>query len=377
MKFDNAPVYRRRRRAVGGAAVVLLAGMVWAGNAIGDALSPDSVPAAEPAPASVAPSARESITVNHVRTGKASDITIAFGGDTQAHGEAKRVLTDGLGEVGTVLAAADLSMVNLETAVANDQSGLTPQPKRYTFITGPKILNTLADAGVDVVTAANNHAMDFGVPGMERMLQVKASSPIPMVGIGKDAAEAWSPWTTEVKGRKVVIFAATDVLEDNLDWKATDTTPGLAKIRDEDGFTKLLDGVRAARAASPDDAIVVYLHSGIELVRCPTQRQQLTARELAAAGADVVIGSHAHQLQTTTAIGNTFVEYGMGNFVFEAKKVDTRTTGVLTVTIPGGQGAPTAQFTPAEIKNGVPALTTGTAKDTAIAHWQDLGAGCS
>lgn len=92
--------------------------------------------------------------------------------------------------------------------------------------------------------------------------------------------------------------------------------------------------MRAART-SPDDAIIVYLHSASSSTAAPPHARS-TATDLATAGADVVIGSHAHQLQTTTTSGNT-VEYGMGNFVFEAHKVDTRTTGVLTVTIPGGQ----------------------------------------
>lgn len=50
---------------------------------------------------------------------------------------------------------------------------------------------------------------------------------------------------------------------------------------------------------------------------------------------------------------------------------------MLTVTIPGGQGAPTASFQPAEITDGIPVPTTGTVRDTAIANWEKLGAGCS
>lgn len=379
MKWDNAPVYRRRRRLVGGAAALLVLAVTWTGCEVRNALRDETPAAVEAAPAPTAPTALPSdqpTQVNHERTGKVPEITIAFAGDVNAQGKAKNVLTKGLGATGEVLARADLAMVNLETVVVDDQSGLTPQPKRYAFVTGPKILDTLKDSGVDVVTAANNHGMDYGTPGMERMLQVKASSPVPVIGIGKDEVEAWSPWTTEVKGRKVVVFAATDVLEQNLDWKAGPDTPGLAKVKDEDGMAKLLDGVRAARQASPDDAIVVYLHSGIELQRCPTPRQQSTAQMLSEAGADVVIGSHAHLLQTTTSLGNTFVAYGMGNFVFEAYKVDTRSTGVLTVTVPGGNGAPTSTFDPADITDGVPVLLSGAKRDAALERWKTRGTGC-
>lgn len=311
------------------------------------------------------------------RSGKAEAITIAFGGDTQAYKSAGRINEEGLGETGKVLAKADLAMVNLETVVAEDRTGLKPQPKQFTFATGPKILESLKSAGVDVVTAANNHTMDFGEEGMKRMLAVKANAPIPMVGLGKDDAEAWAPWTTEVKGRKVVVFGATDVLDDHLDWKATANKAGLAKVKDEAGFAKLLDAVKAARAASPDDVVVVYLHSGTELVRCPTPRQQETMKALATAGADVVIGSHAHILQPTATQGNTAMAYGMGNFVFGSGAPQTRATGVLTVTVPGADGAPSMTFDPARVTNGLPELLSGTERDDALASWGKLGKGCS
>lgn len=368
MRLDQSPVYRRRRQAVSAIAGGLVLAIVGTSMALQDRDEPATSPS---------PPASPTRQVVRERTGRAPAITIAFGGDTQAHGEAKRVLSAGLGDTGKLLASADLAMVNLETVVAADLTGLKPEPKTYTFATGPEILQTLKASGVDVVTAANNHGMDYGLEGMNRMLALKPTSPIPIVGIGKDDAEAWAPWTTEVKGRKVVVFGATDVLDDHLDWKAGLGKPGLAKVRDKDGMDKLLRAVRAARSKSPDDAIVVYLHSGTELVRCPTKRQQETARLLAAAGADVVIGSHAHILQTTTTIKNTAVAYGMGNFVFTSHRDSTRATGVLTVTIPGTPGAPTMEFSPARITSGVPELLVGAEREAALARWNALGEGCS
>lgn len=367
MQWDNSPVYRRRRRAALALVLALLVLLVWALSSLVKALTPDDS----------SPEIAAGVPEPWVRSGKAPQITLAFAGDVQAHKSAGRINEEGLGETGKVLAAADLAMINLETVVADDLAGLSPQPKPFTFATTPKILDSLKNEGVDVVTAANNHTMDFGDEGMRRMLEVKQDSPVPMVGLGKDDAEAWAPWTTEVKGRKVVVFGATDVLDAHLDWKAAPGKRGLAKVKDEEGFTKLLDAVRQARAASSDDAIVVYLHSGSELVQCPTERQQETSRRLAEAGADVVIGSHAHILQTTGTRGNTAIAYGMGNFVFGSGAEQTRATGVLTVTVPGGQGAPTTDFAPARITKGLPELLDGAAKDEAMARWKGLGQACS
>lgn len=370
-QWDQRPTYRRRRAAALAVLCALLALVTWAVAALVRAVLPDRP--AQPVAAAPASGGEPA----HVRTGRAPAITLAFAGDTQAHGPAARITTVGLGSVKPVLERADLAMLNLETAVAADTSGLRPQPKQFTFITSPKILDAVHDAGVDVVTAANNHAMDYGEAGLRRMLEVKKTSPVPMVGIGADDTEAWAPWTTEVKGRKVVVLGATDVLDDHLDWKAGPGKPGLAKVRDEDGFGRLLDGVRQARRASPDDVVVVYLHSGIERVKCPTARQQDTMRRLVDAGADVVVGSHAHQLQPQTTRGNAVIVYGMGNFAFGSGSGVTRATGVLTVTVPGTNDAPTTTFDPATVTNGLPVLADGAERSRALATWQALGDGCA
>lgn len=395
LRWDNSPVYRRRRRMVAGGATLLLVTALGV-PALLQPRSHDASPIAAAPSVSPSPTPAESESAREdapkdsydavvppleereePRTGKAPDITIAFAGDTNAVGAAKRINEVGLGATGKVLAAADVSVVNLETVVAEDRRGLTPEPKKYTFATGPEIVSTMQGEGVDVLTAANNHGMDFGEEGMRRMLDFKARSPIPIIGIGADEEEAWAPWETEVDGRQVFVFGATDVLERHLDWKAGPDQLGVAKIRDTDGLEKLLDAVKTARAGDADAAIAVYLHAGIELERCATPRQQELAVRLANAGADVVVQSHAHRLQAVATLGETAVSYGMGNFVFGAKKDETRATGVLTVTVPGAPGAPTMEFAPARITEGIPELLEGSEQDAAITSWQQLGEGCS
>lgn len=374
-------VRRTRRAASLGLGGLLVAGLASGGLALADLWTGDDVPQAatssRPASRAQAPTAGASSTRPAERSSTTyPPLTIAVAGDTQAYGVAGRINEVGLGATGKLLARADLAIVNLETVVAADRAGLRPEPKPFTFVTGPTILHTLKAEGVDVVTAANNHTMDFGEEGMRRMLEVKASSPVPMVGLGKDDTEAWAPWTTEVKGRKVLVFGATDVLDSHLDWKAGPGKPGLAKVKDEAGFAKLVEGVKAARAADPDAVILVYLHSGIELQRCPTPRQIYTDAELAKAGASVVIGSHAHITQTTTTVGSTAVAYGMGNFVFGSGRTETRSTGVLTVTVPS-RGTPTMAWDPALITGGLPRLLSGDERERALREWDSRGEGCS
>ena len=87
--------------------------------------------------------------------------------------------------------------------------------------------------------------------------------------------------------------------------------PGLAAARDD---TRLLAAVRAADAHS--DVVAVYLHWGAEHRGCPTAEQRKLAQNLADAGADVVVGTHAHVLLGAGMLDDTYVSYGLGNFLW-------------------------------------------------------------
>src|SRR4029450_6082886 len=108
-------------------------------------------------------------------------------------------------------------------------------------------------------------------------------------------------------------------------WTATPTQPGLASARRID---RLVEAVSDARASV--DTVVVFLHWGIERSTCPTGDQQSLAQTLVEAGADIVVGGHAHRLQGGGRLGNAVVHYGLGNFAF-----GTRTAGAAR---PGGLG---------------------------------------
>jgi poly-gamma-glutamate capsule biosynthesis protein CapA/YwtB (metallophosphatase superfamily) len=178
-----------------------------------------------------------------------------------------------------------------------------------------------------------------------------------------------------VRGRGVVFFAATDVIDDGLSWSATATQPGLASIKSDAGLARLRAAVRHDRAAHPCDVISVYLHAGVELTVCPTVRQRLVARDLAADGANAVLMSHAHVVQPGAVLGGTAVAYGLGNFVFAGHGGATSQTGVLTVDVPAA-GRPTQTWHPGRIVDGLPTMLTGAAARTATHQWQSLAHNC-
>jgi poly-gamma-glutamate synthesis protein (capsule biosynthesis protein) len=274
-----------------------------------------------------------------------------------------------LASLRSTLGKADISMVNLETAIT---SRGTPAPKQYHFRTTPKALTALAAAGVDVVTMANNHAVDYGKPGLTDTLAAKKTSPVKIVGIGANASQAYAPAMFTVRGQKVAVLGASDVNDWTLStWQAGAGKPGIANARS----SLLIKAVSDARKHS--DIVVVYLHWGTEGLTCPTSRQTGLAGQLKAAGADVVVGSHAHRVQGGGWKGSSFVDYGLGNFVWYNNSAGgSATTGVLTVSIVG-RSTTTATWTPMVVSpSGVPIRPSAAVSAKMLKAWK-AARGCT
>ena len=301
----------------------------------------------------------------------AGPVTFAFAGDVHFEGEIRGRLdadpASVLAGVAPALSEADIAMVNLETAIT--ERG-TPAPKDFTFRAPATAFDALDAGGVDVVSMANNHGMDYGPEGLADSLAAEAATGFPVVGIGNNRAEALAPYTATVNGQRIAILAATDVLDANLisSWTATDSQAGLASAKDRE---PLLAAVRAARDEA--DTVVVFLHWGTEGQTCPNDRQPGLAQDLVDAGADVVVGSHAHRLIGAGRRGEALVAYGLGNFVFYTSGGAGAQTGVLRVTVTG-RHVDTYSWEPAIISGGTPQLLSGGDADAARSAWDELRA---
>jgi poly-gamma-glutamate capsule biosynthesis protein CapA/YwtB (metallophosphatase superfamily) len=296
-------------------------------------------------------------------------IIIAFGGDVHFEGSLRARLANpatALGPIASTLRAADFSMVNLETAIT---TGGTPAPgKEFHFRAPATAFSALKAAGVDVVTMANNHGMDFMEPGLRDSLAAIERTRFPTVGIGRNAAAAYRPYRVTVRGTRLAVIGATQVLDDNLipAWTATDTKGGLASAK---VVPRLLQSVRQARRGA--DVVIVYLHWGEELRTCPLPRQEALAKQLIAAGADVVVGGHAHVPLAGGYLNGRYVDYGLGNFVFSTASGATANSGVLLLRLQGRKILK-SKWKPARVAGGLPRLLTGASAAAEYRRWSGL-----
>ena len=237
------------------------------------------------------------------------------------------------------LRRADLAMVNVETAVSRRGA---PAAKSFTFRAPDSLWRALVAAGVDVVTLANNHSLDYGPVALEDTIRGARRAGLAVVGAGRDPSEAYAPAVVEHEGRTVAFVGLSSVIPSPA-WAAGGGRPGVASTFDE---RLALASVRAAARVS--DRVVVSIHWGEELHRCPGAEQQALAARLVAAGADVVAGHHPHVLQGISRRANALIGYSLGNFAFHARDADTRATGVMTAAIPA-RGQVGYEFEPARI----------------------------
>lgn len=356
--------------------VLVLLATACSGAAAGDTAAPSPL-ASAPSPSRLS----QTPTSEPTGTGDPDVLTMAFGGDVHFEDYVAPLARDphGLDALQTSLGAADLSMVNLETAIT--ERG-TKVPKAFNFRAPVSALTTLASAGVDVVTMANNHGADYGLVGLRDTFAAKKTSPIPIVGIGADADEAFTPATLKAKSLRIAVFGGDQVWEQTLaQFSAGSESPGVASTSP---VTRMAREVH--RAAKTHDLVVVYLHWGMDYQKCPEAAQARTARALEEAGADIIVGGHSHRINAAGWLGRSYVAYGLGNFVWWRSHEPDSQSGVLTlsVSVPAAKAAVTrrsvvraADWAPMLIgPDGIPA-EPGSADRTRLHDLWDRARACS
>ena len=249
---------------------------------------------------------------------------------------------------------ADLVIANLECTISRRG---TPWPKDFTFRAPPAAARSLATAGIDVVSLANNHALDYGVTAFEDTLALLDQHGVGHVGGGRDVSDAHAPVIIERNGLRVAIlgYVLSFAPEGGFHmrrWAAGPATPGLA-IGKPDVVAR---EVAAARLSA--DVVVVIVHGGREYSSGPNRKMRDFAHAAVDAGAAVVVGHHPHALQGYERGQDTLIAYSVGNFVFDYFTGRPNDTAILDVTLTA-DGVRSVDWIPAVIERGFPRPAVG------------------
>lgn len=237
-----------------------------------------------------------------------------------------------------MLRAADISFGQLETSFASE--GVRAPQARHAVLARPDGADALARAGFDVISLAGNHVLDWGNNAFFETKAHLERAGITPVGAGENIIAARKPASFTLKdGSRVAILAYSSILPQSY-W-ADERRPGCAPMRafthyeqiehDQPGtpprirswphaedLAALEADIRAAK--QNHDVVVVSLHWGIHFVRASiAEYQPIIARAAVAAGADAILGGHAHILKGVEMIGNAPVFYSLCNFACDLR----------------------------------------------------------
>lgn len=254
-------------------------------------------------------------------------------------------------KVSDFLKSADITFGNLETPII---SGKNTPTGSMTFRADPESVAGLTEAGYDVLSIANNHAMNFRADGLLRTIEELNKAGIAPVGGGKNMDSAHTPVIKEVKGKKIAFYAYNDSsIPPGFHGEALWDKPGIAQMDIESVKNDVKNALEKA------DIVVVSMHAGMEYTKKPTKFQQSFARAAIDAGASVVIGHHPHVTQPVEYYKDGIIFYSLGNFVFDQFFSEEVKMGLVTRITFDAEGKAKAELFPVKIDLTQPRIAEG------------------
>jgi hypothetical protein len=202
----------------------------------------------------------------------------------------------------------DFLVANLESPLTSVDA--SPVPGKCTLRGSTGWAEILRQAGIKLVTLANNHMMDYGDKGLVSTMTALDEVGILYVGAGCNREAACLPVMIKIAG-KTVAFLGRSSVEVSSRCYAGQDQPGVAFLHE----SELVTTIKECRQRA--DLIVVMLHWGMEHYHYPTPQQRNLAAKLVSAGADILLGHHPHVLQGEEVMDKALISYSSGNFLFD------------------------------------------------------------
>lgn len=255
---------------------------------------------------------------------------------------------------------ADIMMLNNEFAYST--RGTKTPNKSYTFRADPSRVGILKEMGIDIVSLANNHALDYGFDALADTFTTLDDAGIDYIGAGENMSRAKAPVYHTI-GDKTIAFVAASRVVYAMSWYASENGSGMVGTYDP---ALILESIKEAKENS--DYVVIYVHWGVERENYPEEYQRVLATKYIDAGADAVIGCHPHVMQGLEFYKGKPIAYSLGNFWFNRS---TRESGMLKLYL-DPDGTVRVQLLPAMAKNTFTYLLEGQEKANYYTFMQSL-----
>ena len=272
------------------------------------------------------------------------EIVILGTGDTMMGSWASQVIADSgvtypFENLRNTVSGADVFFTNLEAPFG---TAGTAFEKKFTFRVKPSLVQVLLDGGVNLVSLANNHIMDFGSICLDQTIETLQNNAIYYAGAGKNLKQARKPAIIEAKGKRIGFLAYSLTFPEEF-W-ASDTSAGTCFPFEEFAF----NDVRALKQQC--DFVIISCHWGQELMETPKKYQVKLAHRLIDNGADLILGHHPHIVQGIEQYKDKWIAYSLGNFIFGSYSESARDSFIFKITV-NEAFETTAQVIPINVYN--------------------------
>lgn len=216
-------------------------------------------------------------------------------------------------DIAARLKSADVTLVNLETCTTTLGDFFKKQGRRpYFYRNRPEVLDVLLQAGVNVVTVGNNHAMDFGADALEQQLEILDACGVAACGGGRDYMAALRPAYISAGG---LTLAFIGVDTETPATQATETTAGVNYAVEAELLKSIAASLAEARCHA--DLVIVTPHWGANWVENAPEHRRTLARRMIDLGVDAILGHSAHILQGIEVYRDRPIVYDMGSLLFD------------------------------------------------------------
>ena len=246
----------------------------------------------------------------------------------------------------------DIVFLNLENPVSRNGTPHPIQKANVTFCAAPPTLQILKNMGVNVVSIANNHLLDYGPEALEATRENLRAYQIKFCGAGRNRREANQPAIIKVRDHKVAILSHVFVYSAST-LKATRRRAGVADQR----INPILKQIRTLKRQGC--LVLVSLHWGIEYGFYPVPYQRRQAKRMIEAGASLIIGHGPHYPQGIENYRHGQIIYSLGNLFFDEPYEFANKSFIYTGRIDPMRGVTDHKIFPYHIRDGLPELVEG------------------
>jgi len=231
-----------------------------------------------------------------------------------------------------ILQSDDITIGNLECAITEEKNHAIKKHS-IVFKADPQNAKALKNAGVDVLSLANNHTMDYLPKGLQDTMEYLAKENIGYVGVKNNLYTNAESYIIKKKGKSVGILGYNTLPIEGEFFSDDDVRIAYARI----GFLENM-ATQIRETKNKCDYLIVYFHFGTEFRTEVSEKQREYAYSAIEAGADLIVGAHPHLLQEMELYKDKPIYYSLGSFVFD--KFDNNATDdsiILQVKLKGNE----------------------------------------